>query len=168
MRYSCTQITSYRQAIATLDRRQLQRCLQQLLYAQQGDGPANPLLPVAAWRAGLMEALATGQGLDSGSQDSAFMVGMFSRLDLLFAQPLSGVLGSLGLEARITDALVGRSGPFAPMLALVEATEGVLSSAPDAGPALSAAQQALGIDNLAWAKAQGKAMQWALQICREL
>ena len=165
---SRAQITSFRQAIATLGRRQLQRWLQLLLYAQQGDGPANPLLPVAAWRAGLMEALATSLGHDSGGQDSAFMVGMFSRLDLLFSQPLADVLGPLGLDARITDVLVNRSGPFAPMLALVEATEGILSRAPEAASALHAAQQALGIDNLAWAKAQGKAMQWALQICREL
>ena len=70
------------------------------------------------------------------------MVGMFSRLDLLFGQALPDVLGPLGLEARITDALVSRSGPFAPLLTMVEATEGIMSASADAAVTLSAAQQA--------------------------
>lgn len=161
-------ITSFRQAITTLGRRQLQRWLQLLLYAQQADGPPNPLLPVAAWRAGLMEALTAAAGLDTGMQDLAFMTGMFSRLDVLFGQSLTEVLTPLGLQAPVTQALLERSGPLAPAFTLVEATEAVLDAGTDAGAGLRAALAASGLDGEAWARAQARAMQWALKICREL
>lgn len=164
-------ITTFRQAIATLGRRQLQRWLQLLLYAQQGEGQINPLLPVAAWRAAMMEALATAKGMSSGAQDAAFMVGMFSRLDILFGQSLADILTPLGLEADITNALLNNSGTLAPLFAVVQATERVLDPADPPGQhgaALDAALTTLDLDHAAWCQTQNRSMGWVLRICREL
>ncbi|MFP5393849.1 MAG: HDOD domain-containing protein [Gammaproteobacteria bacterium] len=61
-----TPIHSFGQAINVLGRRQLQRWLQLLLYARaQHDGPHNPMLPIAALRAGALEMLCRLEGGDA-------------------------------------------------------------------------------------------------------
>jgi EAL and modified HD-GYP domain-containing signal transduction protein len=117
-------ITNFTQAINLLGRRQLQRWLQLLLYARfPGDEMANPLLPRAAARAALMEALAQRMGYDRSEQDRAFIVGMFSFLDILLSMPLEQIFEPLRLPADIVDALVHRTGPLGVVLDLVERAE---------------------------------------------
>lgn len=153
-----TPITSFGQAINLLGRRQLQRWLQLLLYAREGeDGAVNPLLPLAALRAAQMEALCKLQGGDRDAQDLAFMTGVFALLDVLFALPMEAIVGALKLAPEVADALLTRKGQLGQLLGLCEA--------PSASPALL---EAIGIDPGQWWQCQLHAYHWAIQVARNL
>jgi EAL and modified HD-GYP domain-containing signal transduction protein len=152
-----TQINSFGQAINLLGRRQLQRWLQLLLYArQQADGLPNLLLPLAALRGAQMEALARFDGADRDAQDLAFMTGVFSLLDRLFATPMEELVGALSLPPHVATALLRREGQLGQRLRLVEETPGA--------EALAAA----GIDAATWGKSQLHAWHWAIQVGRNV
>ena len=155
-------ITSFGQAIAMLGRRQLQRWLQLLLYARQaGSQHPSPLLPRAAQRAGLMEALAKRQGLSHEMQDHAFMVGMFSLLDQLFGMPVVEVIKPLNLPDPVVQGLTLGEGPLGALLAAVVAGDGPLTAA------LSEIVVRTGIAPEDWAAAQVEAIRWAVQVSKE-
>jgi EAL and modified HD-GYP domain-containing signal transduction protein len=119
-----TPITGFSQAITVLGRRQLQRWLQLLIYANQfgrGDQP-NPLMKLAAARGRQIELLAAGVAPLPGITDigeAAFMVGIFSLLDTLLHIPMSDVISALPLSPTITAALSERSGFLGELLAAV-------------------------------------------------
>lgn len=151
-------ISSFGQAISILGRRQLQRWLQLLLYARQSpDGMPNPLLPVAALRAAQMESLCKLRGGEREEQDLAFMTGVFSLLDVLFAMPMQEIVGALGLPPVASDALLLREGPLGELLHLVETRKMTPTLADKAGFAPSAL----------WLS-QLHAYHWAIQVSRNL
>lgn len=152
-------INSFSQAISLLGRRQLQRWLQLLLYAHQYEGATvNPLLPHAALRASMMEALIEGGGGCKDEQDRAFMVGMFSLLDILFGTPLADILKQLSLHDDAMAALLDRRGRLGALLDLTEhATSG------STGPS-HAQLSACGIDPELYCTSMVKACAWAVQI----
>lgn len=153
-----TPIISFGQAISVLGRRQLQRWLQLLLYArQQPDGVANPLLPIAALRAAQMEALCKERGGERDEQDLAFMIGVFSLLDLLFAMPMDEIVGALNLPPMASSALLKREGPMGELLALIEAGRLDPESLDRAGLAPEP-----------WWRSQLHAYHWAIQVSRNL
>ena len=151
-------ISSFGQAISILGRRQLQRWLQLLLYArQQPDGMSNPLLPIAALRAAQMEALCKQRGGERQEQDTAFMTGVFSLLDVLFAMPMQQIVGALNLAPIAADALLLREGPLGELLRLAEArrvTPNLLENA--------------GFTPAAWWQTQLHAYHWAITVSRNL
>jgi EAL and modified HD-GYP domain-containing signal transduction protein len=152
------QISSFSQAISRIGRRQLQRWLQLLLYARQHpDGPPNLLLPIAARRGAMLEALCKRDGGDRDEQGLAFMTGVFSLLDRLFRTPMAELLRDLKLPAEVEAALLAREGRLGQRLRLCEAP------GPNRG-ALAAA----GIDSLAWWQGQLHAYHWAIQVARNV
>jgi EAL and modified HD-GYP domain-containing signal transduction protein len=149
-------IHSFGQAINVLGRRQLQRWLQLLLYArQQDDGLGNPLLPLAAVRAAHMEALAKSLGWDRDRQDMAFVVGVFSLLDVLLGMAMADIVAALSLDLDVVLALLERGGPLGRLLGLVERPE-------------RAALAEAGIDADVYWQAQLQAYHWAIQVSRNL
>lgn len=117
-------ITNFTQAINLLGRRQLQRWLQLLLYARfPGDESANPLLPRAAARAAMMESMAQRVDCTTEELDRAFIVGMFSLLDILLGMPLNDIIEPLKLPVDIVNALTTRTGRLGKLLDVVERSE---------------------------------------------
>ncbi|MFA7240958.1 MAG: HDOD domain-containing protein [Sulfuricellaceae bacterium] len=115
-----TEITSFAQAILVLGRRQLQRWLQLLLFSHGksgGDGP-NLLMQRAAGRGRMMELLAL-EGNEKADQEMAFMVGVFSVLDVLMATPLAELFKSITLPRPVEQALLLREGRLGELLDLV-------------------------------------------------
>jgi EAL and modified HD-GYP domain-containing signal transduction protein len=123
----CGKIASFRQAITILGRRQLQRWLQLLLFAHQKEGVHGPsiLMQQAATRGRLMELLSreTPAGASVDYQEEAFMVGLFSMLDVLMGAALDELLKPICLADRAERALLRREGDLGRMLALVEQAE---------------------------------------------
>lgn len=118
------EITSFGQAILLLGRRQLQRWLQLLIFSLRKDGDDSPniLMQRAAERGMMMEFLSQG-GKGKSDAEHAFMVGVFSVLDILIQTPLEKLLESVSLPQPVEDALLERKGRLGALLDLVCATE---------------------------------------------
>jgi c-di-GMP-related signal transduction protein len=117
-------IESLSHAVKILGRRQLQRWLQVLLFANQTatDFP-SPLLQMAAARGKLLELLAERSSRDAHLHDRAFMTGILSLLDTLLEMPMSEVIGQIHLPDDVRAALLQRNGRLGRLLLIVEALE---------------------------------------------
>jgi EAL and modified HD-GYP domain-containing signal transduction protein len=119
-------IDSLSQALLVLGRRQLQRWLQIMLYAEPGTKGHNqsPLLMLATTRGRLMELLA--QRLRPGQRylgEIAFTVGIMSLMDVLFGIPMADIVEQIPVSDEITNALLRRTGFFGELLKLAECIE---------------------------------------------
>ncbi len=119
-------IDSLSQALLVLGRRQLQRWLQIMLYAEPGTrGHAmTPLLMLASTRARLVELLA--QRLRPGQRqvaDVAFTVGIMSLMDALFSVPMADLVEQIPVSDEVAAALLKRTGFFGELLRLAESLE---------------------------------------------
>ncbi len=118
------EITSFSQAIMVLGRRQLQRWLQLLMFSLRKEGGDSPniLMQRAAERGRMMELLSQ-EGSEKADKEEAFMVGVFSMLDVLMAIPLAELLESVSLPQQVEDALLERDGRLGTLLDLLCASE---------------------------------------------
>ncbi len=121
-------ITSFSTAINLLGRRQLQRWLQLLVYADPNNGhQPNPLLQKAATRGRLIEHLVEALNLDLPNTehrgDAAFMTGTFSLLHVLLHLPMRDIIQQLPLPAVVSEALGNHAGLLGEVLQLVEASD---------------------------------------------
>jgi EAL and modified HD-GYP domain-containing signal transduction protein len=119
-------LDSINQALLVLGRRQLQRWLQIMLYAEPATRGHNqtPLLMLATTRGRLMELLA--QRLRPGQRavaDIAFTVGIMSLMDVLFGIPMADIVEQIPVSEEIANALLRRSGFFGELLKLAECIE---------------------------------------------
>ena len=119
-------IDSLGQALLVLGRRQLQRWLQIMLYAEPGTRghTMTPLLMLASTRARLMELLA--QRLRPGQRqvaDVAFTVGIMSLMDALFSVPMADLVEQIPVSEEVAGALMKRAGFFGELLRLAESLE---------------------------------------------
>ena len=86
-------------------------------------GAANrELLHLAVQRGRMCELLATSTGR-ARDASALFLVGLFSLLDTISGMPMGDLLESITVAPPLRDALVGRAGPHAGPLTLVEAYE---------------------------------------------
>ncbi|WP_426173533.1 EAL and HDOD domain-containing protein [Massilia sp. TWR1-2-2] len=120
------QIDSVSQALIVLGRRQLQRWLQILLYADpaQRGHSASPLLMLATTRGRLLELLAKRlRPSQRNVADIAFTVGIMSLMDALFGIPMSEIVVQIPVSDEVSGALTHRTGFFGELLRLAESIE---------------------------------------------
>lgn len=116
-------IDSISQALIMLGRQRLTRWLAILLFSVNEANFADWMLVESALTRGkLMEELAmlTSPPLPP---DPLFLTGIFSCLERLLQQPLHEIIEELPLAKEISLALLERSGPYAALLAVAEASE---------------------------------------------
>ena len=119
-------IDSLSQAVTLLGRRQLQRWLQIMLYAEPSKRghSMTPLLMLATTRGRLLELLA---GKLRPSQrhvaDIAFTVGIMSLMDTLFGMPMADILAQIPVNDDVSQALLYRDGFYGDLLKLAECIE---------------------------------------------
>ena len=150
-------VTTFRNAIVLLGRRQLQRWIQLLLYTQQfHEGlKQNPLLLLAAQRGHLLEMMC--RILDSEDPDFSeygFMVGIFSLLDVLFGAPLATLVKDLPLPKPVCNALLTGQGVLGSLLKLVQSLE------QGNGELVASCAKSAGIDAAQLLSAQLETLAW--------
>ncbi len=160
-----TKISSFSQAIAILGRRQLQRWLQLLIYANNlaESHTPNPIMQLAAARGRQMELLSTAiDPLPDTPElsENAFLVGLFSLLSILINLPMKEILKEVPLQDDVVNALSnpGDDGTLGRLLSAILAGE--TGNFADAAKALSS----LGISPEIHAKSQVAAYYWACRI----
>jgi len=119
-------IDSLSQALIVVGRRQLQRWLQIMLYAEPGNHghTQTSLLMLASTRARLLELLAG--RLRPGQRhvaDMAFTVGIMSLMDTLFCVPMADLVEQIPVSDEVAQALLRRTGFFGELLRLAESFE---------------------------------------------
>jgi EAL and modified HD-GYP domain-containing signal transduction protein len=119
-------IDSLSHAMTMLGRRQLQRWLQIMLYAEPGQRgqKGSPLLALALTRGRMLELLA--QRIAPSQRhfaDVAFTVGIMSLMDALFGIPMDEILEQIPVSDEVAQALLKREGFFGDLLRLSESLE---------------------------------------------
>jgi c-di-GMP-related signal transduction protein len=95
--------------------------LAQLPHANS-DLNLNPIRANMVLRARIMERLADA-GVEDDLRREVFLCGVLSQLDLFLGEPLGAAIHSIPVPGRITSAIIGQSGPYAPWLEVARALE---------------------------------------------
>lgn len=151
-------------ALSILGRRQLQRWLMLLLYAEryQAHELFNPRLLMVCLRSRLMEMICRHLGGELGPMaDLAFLTGMLSLLDLVTDMPRTQLFKSLALAEQGEAALVNGTGPLAPVLRLAEAAESADAKA------VADALAVLGMSAEQWRQALQESWCWLAKLREE-
>ncbi|MDX1294712.1 MAG: EAL domain-containing protein [Sulfurimonadaceae bacterium] len=113
------EISSLTQAITLMGREQLLRWLMVYLYAEVEDNElSNVLLSIALKRALFME-----DNVKLSERERAYMVGMFSTLDLLFDAEFEDIFRNLPIESDVFEAIVYKDGELGKLLNMAHKAE---------------------------------------------
>lgn len=158
-------IDSVSQAVTVLGRRQLQRWLQIMLYAEPGKRGQRvpPLLMLATTRGRLLELLALRLSPSQRSvAEVAFTVGIMSLMDALFGMTMDEIVQEIPVSDEVGNALLRRTGFFGELLQLAEHIEIMDEAEETVGPALR--ELALSADELV--ELEVAAFEWSDAIVR--
>ncbi|RBA25643.1 EAL and HDOD domain-containing protein [Herminiimonas fonticola] len=158
-------IDSLGQALTVLGRRQLQRWLQIILYAEHHKGShfSSPLLQLATTRGKLLELIAeTLKPGDRAMADTAFTVGIMSLMDTLFGLSMNDILAQVAVVDDVSDALLYRRGFYGDLLKLAEYIERIEKT----GPLLMPTLKKLGLSIEDLYALQITAFEWSNNVSR--
>jgi c-di-GMP-related signal transduction protein len=116
------EVTSFRQAVMLMGLKKLFRWAALLLTASRASGVPISVGQTAVVRGRLMELLAL-ESMSAEDADLAFVVGIFSLLDVMLHMPMEDALGLLSVPEPVAAALLHREGPMGELLALAQACE---------------------------------------------
>ncbi|MBI3100741.1 MAG: HDOD domain-containing protein [Burkholderiales bacterium] len=116
------EITSFRQAVMLLGLKKLFRWAALLLTASRANGTPSSVGQTAVVRGRLMELLAQ-ESAPQEEADEAFVVGIFSLLDVMLRMPMADALNLLSVPEAVHAALLHREGFLGDLLKLAEACE---------------------------------------------
>lgn len=115
-------IHTVRQALALVGLQTLYRWLA-LLLITANPAPTDVLLARTAVTRGRLCELLGRARLSRQAQDELFITGLFSLAEPLLGMPIALLLERLPMPDAVVQALLHRSGPYAPFLQLAEASE---------------------------------------------
>lgn len=151
-------IDSLEQALIILGRQRLTRWLAVLLFSVREPQMSDWLLVENALTRGrLMEVLGE-QIMPGQPHDPLFLTGIFSCLNRLLHRPLADILATMPIADEIRQALLERSGPYAPLLAVAEQSEALDQNG------MASAAQAAGVDPDMVNRALLAATAWASEV----
>ena len=150
------EIRSLHQALVTLGEKQIRQWVSLVAVSMIAEEKPDELLRMSITRAKFCELLAE-KALQQGRVTDAFLVGMFSLLDVVLDTPMSGIMGSVPLSQNIKDALLGEGGFERQLLDLAISYERA-----DWANAISLAKP-LGLDSEVLPTAYLEALEWASQ-----
>jgi len=120
-------VDSVRKAISIVGRNQIKRWVQLALFASEDTkASANPLIDMAAVRAGLMEQLAQRipqLSYDPDASEKAFLTGILSLLEKVYTISIDELTTKLNLSDEIRSALTAREGVYGKLITLAEKSE---------------------------------------------
>lgn len=120
----CTKIQSIQQAIILLGRQKLR---QWLLAVMVADFDCTPKVQEAAYaslqRARYMESMARLYNNVVYPPETLFLLGLFSKLDILLGQPMPSLMENFPLTAGVVEALLSIPSPYLDWLTFVERIE---------------------------------------------
>jgi len=116
------QITSFQHAVMMLGYKKLMRWLSLLLATASKDTNTFPLMHASIRRGMFLEIIGADER-QTEIRDELFITGAFSLLDRITGAPFAHLFELISLSESIVDAIVRRSGPYAPYLNLIEAIE---------------------------------------------
>jgi EAL and modified HD-GYP domain-containing signal transduction protein len=116
------EVQSIRHAVSILGLQPLYRWLS-LLLATASTNPTAPALTRTAISRGRFCELLASYHMSREEQDNLFITGVFSLLDAMMEAPMETILDRVIIPETVAEALLGRKGPYGPILALVEASE---------------------------------------------
>lgn len=116
------EITSFRQAVMLLGLKKLFRWAALLLTTARTGAAPSSVGQTAVVRGRLMELLAL-ESMPPEEADQAFVVGIFSLLDVMLSIPMESALKLLTVPDAVAAALLRREGVLGDLLTLAEACE---------------------------------------------
>lgn len=149
-----SEVTSFRHAVMLLGLSRLFKWAALLMTTTRSGDVAPAVGSTAVVRGRLMELLAA-DVLPAEERDNAFVSGVFSLLDTMLGMQMAAALATLALPDSVTQALLHRTGPLAPLLNLTIACE----TADDA--AFATAIATLGLNSNQVNLAHLQALAWA-------
>ncbi len=116
-------VSSVKRAIMVLGHAKMTRWLSRMLRVSTFNADALPLMHAGTRRGLFLEHLASCNAEGAELRDSLFQTGAFSLLDRMTGTAFPRLLQHAQLAPSVSAALVDRTGPCAPYLALAEAIE---------------------------------------------